>query len=454
MKVNRRFFLTVLAGLAASLSFQSCLFEQEDLFEKSASARLAETLDKARQVLMGAQNGWLMYYYPHEDQIYGGFSYIMKFGKEEVTVWGEKFEGAYTSLYKMTTDSGPVLSFDTSNYAFHYFASPSGSDGWGGNTYGESGKYQAYRADFEFVILSATPEEVLLKGKRSGCHIKMVPMVGDPVEYLDGVNTVHEQIFVSQFDGTIGGEELHVFLDLSNIQATVELGGDKYADLPESERIVKVAYQYTPMGIRFYKPVEVGPYTIETLDWDNATRHLTSAALSADLTGTLPDGWHSYEDFLGEWTLTYSNGSREMTGITITEKEAGKTMLLSGFSEQFDILLTYNLGTGRAQLCSQIVGNDGTYNIRMAGWDSTAGYVTYNDTHGFFMTFGPPGEGAEDDASTIFFTDNRQWLSYTVRSLILYRFSGTTRIGSALTPWFFRTGNHQLSTPSKLTRAN
>ena len=100
----------------------------------------------------------------------------------EVTVASELFDEAYTSLYKMTTDNGPVLSFDTNNYAFHYFATPSGSSR---NLYGESGLYQAYKGDFEFMILSATADEVVLKGLPP-VRLQAVPHVGRKLHAAGG----------------------------------------------------------------------------------------------------------------------------------------------------------------------------------------------------------------------------------------------------------------------------
>jgi hypothetical protein len=315
--------------------------------------------------------------------------------------------------------------------------------------------YQAHRGDFEFVILSATPEEVRLKGKRSGCLVVMVPFSGDPEQYISSVNDMIEQIFVSSFDGTIGGEQGHIFLDLSNRQAYVSLTDEQYEG-----KEFKMPYMYTDKGIRLYKPVEVGTHTVSELVWEADTQKLLSVAGASDaidLVGTLPEGWHAYDDYLGNWTLTFNSEKNTMEGIVISQTERGKSFTISGLSNQFDVVATYNLGTGKMTLLSQIVGKDeNNYDIRMASWDSKAGYVNYGNTIGFTLTFGPNAEGV-DDASTIYFADNRVWGTYVVSGFILYRMSGSTRIGNALDPWLFRTGisnPNRLASPSKLTRAN
>jgi hypothetical protein len=450
MKTNR--ILTFLfAGALALFSLQSCLFEQKDLFEDSASARLSKTLANAKTVLTQQTGGWIMYYYPDNDQYYGGYNYIVKFTDEEATVWSEIFDGASTSLYKMTTNNGPVLSFDTSNHNFHYFATPSGS---GKNTYGESGRYQAYRGDFEFLILSATPEKVQLKGTRSGCLILMVPFTGgDPAAYMAAVNKNIEDIFVSDFTGTIGSDNLHLFLDLSYRQAEINLEEDE-------ENVTKVAYIYTDKGIRLYKPVTIGSNTFQELDWDaEAQKLVSSGAVAIDLKGKLPDGWHAYNDYLGSWNLTFNAAASVLEGVTFTEDVKGESYIISGLSDQFTVKATYNLGTGKVQLLSQIVGTNGGYSVRMAAWDSKAGKVTYTDTIGFFLTFGANADGV-DDGTTIYFSDNRVWGSYVVNGFILYNMNGSTRIGGTSAPWIFAvekagvtTDLNRLKTPTVLTRA-
>ena len=452
MKTNR-ILTSLLAGALAVFSLSSCLFEQKDLFEDSASVRLTKTLAEAHTVLQ-QQNAWLMYYFPDNDQYYGGYNYIVKFTAEEATVWSELFDGASTSLYRMTTNNGPVLSFDTNNYNFHYFATPSGG---GKNLYGDSGKYQAHRGDFEFLILEAKPEEVRLKGTRSGSICVLVPFSGDPEAYLTGVNRSVEEIFVSEFNGTIGSSPLHVFLDLTNRQAQINLTGDE-------DNVQKAPYLYTDKGIRLYQPVTVGGGTFQELQWLSDSQQLVSgsgASAAISLTGTLPEGWHAYNDYLGTWRLTFNGGKSFLDGIEIKEDEKGRSFLISGLSHHFDMKATYNLGSGKASLLSQIVGKDGTHDIRVASWDSKAGKVNYGDAIGFFLTFGANAEGV-DDASAIYFSDNRTWLTYSVSGFIIYIMNGSTRVGHAVAPWIFRTAEgsgtaittdfNRLATPTVLTR--
>ena len=218
----KRIIPILATAVLSAFVISSCVKDEEHIFDKSASLRVKEAMDNAQKVLTSASNGWKMYYYPHPDQDYGGYMYALKFDNESVTVWSEVFYGSSTSLYKMTNDDGPVLSFDTNNYAFHYFATPSGSSK---NLYGESGLYQAYKGDFEFIVMSAKPEEVVLKGKRSGNKILMYPLDESPETFIEKAAQNAEDIFVSSFEGTIGGEAATAYMDIGYRWATITLTG-------------------------------------------------------------------------------------------------------------------------------------------------------------------------------------------------------------------------------------
>lgn len=422
MKIMKRTVIALLAAFAA-LSIASCVRDEAPVFEESASVRLQNALKNAQTVLTSAENGWRMYYYPDPDKAYGGYLYTMKFTQGEVEVWSDLFDGSSKSLYKMTTDNGPVLSFDTGNYNFHFFATPSGS---ARNLYGVSGRYQAYKGDFEFLIISATKDEVVLKGKRTGNRIVMVPLAAseDPAVVTEQAYECSEAVFVSNFTGTIGGEEASVYLYLGDRWADIDLTGEAYADADNAH--AETPYAFTETGILFYEPVEVGPYTLEGFKWDGATGSLVAidgATTEVSLQGKLPEGWHAYADFLGTYTLNYRDGAAQMPNVTISEYERGSSYVISGLSDVFDVLGTYDLASGRMEIQAQYVGQEGDNLVMMAAWDSNAGYVNYGEG-GMFGTL-------DEEGNTITWANNGRWSGYKPESFILYFFtSAGTRIGS------------------------
>ena len=148
------------------LLFSSCNDDFENKFDTNTTERMDAYLQQTRNVLASATNGWVMDYYAGTNRAYGSYAFILKFDANEmkVTASCEKKQEESTSLYSLTSDAGPVLSFDSYNEVLHLMATPSAE------------AYQGKQGDFEFIVRSATPEKVVLKGKRTGSLMQMVPL--------------------------------------------------------------------------------------------------------------------------------------------------------------------------------------------------------------------------------------------------------------------------------------
>ena len=160
----------ILLGLFP-LVLSSCLKEEEDYFDKSASARIEEAVKNAISVLEGAENGWAVKYYPNPTQTFGGFNLFFKFDDGTVTVSSE-IESASTtatSLYSVGQEAGPTLAIDTKNELINYFAHPRNPDGYGSN-------YKGLEGDYLWTVLSATPEKVMRRGVKSGSLKTLTPL--------------------------------------------------------------------------------------------------------------------------------------------------------------------------------------------------------------------------------------------------------------------------------------
>ena len=101
--------------------------------------------DDVYAMLGGEQYGWRMeYFVGNEDGDFGGINVALKFDAEkgEVTAMSEEDEtAAYTSHYVLTTDSGPVLSFDTYNPVLHKYGTASAE------------YYEGRGGDYQFFII-------------------------------------------------------------------------------------------------------------------------------------------------------------------------------------------------------------------------------------------------------------------------------------------------------------
>ncbi len=160
----------VMIGLLAA-TFAACSRDEENLFDKSAAVRAQEAIDNAFDVLTTAENGWEMAYFPNLEADSKGYNMVLKFNKngnvsvtaKNMATTANKIKTDTASTWAVKSDYGPILTFDTYNDVFHAFSDP------GNNGAGMLG-------DYEFLILKATPELVLLKGKKHSAYSVMRPM--------------------------------------------------------------------------------------------------------------------------------------------------------------------------------------------------------------------------------------------------------------------------------------
>ena len=143
MKLKRILSIT-LAGLLA-LGAQSCLKSYVSYFDDSSADRLTTYLADLDQMLGAEQYGWRMeYFVSNEDYTFGGINVALKFDSEKgevIAMSEEDATASYKSHYVLTTDSGPVLSFDTHNPILHKYGTASSS------------YYEGRGGDYQFFII-------------------------------------------------------------------------------------------------------------------------------------------------------------------------------------------------------------------------------------------------------------------------------------------------------------
>ena len=160
----------VLIGLFAA-TMVACSRDEESLFDKPAAQRAQEAITNAFDVLTSNETGWEMAYFPNLEASAKGYNMVLKFSKngnvsvtaKNGTTTMNKIKTDTASTWAVKSDYGPILTFDTYNEVFHAFSDPK-NDGAG------------LLGDYEFLILKATPELVLLKGKKHSAYTVMRPM--------------------------------------------------------------------------------------------------------------------------------------------------------------------------------------------------------------------------------------------------------------------------------------
>lgn len=368
-RTNTHKLILLVSSLLAAVSFQSCLKDQEDVFDESASARMQEYLENVKTVLMQPQNGWRMEYYAgNSKEDYGGYNFAVKFTDEEVTASCELDpELTTTTLYTLKSDNGPVLSFDTYSEVLHAFAVP----GWN--------KYEGRGGDFEFMVTDVTPECVTMRGKRSGKTIRMYPLEEDMKTFLTAVSESANDFFVGQLTGKVGVVSVTGEFDLNHRQVSFTT-----LDPATSQAAGTIATQYIPIknGIRLYTPVTIGDITFDELYFDSKTLKLTSVDKGVQLKGVIPDDYFYYDDFEGNYRLSIYNGQLS-ANVSLVPAGDGQTYYMTGLSSHYKVTLTYNKAKGRLDWNTQNLGQYNGYSVYLAAWSlDNGGRFTWNTSTG------------------------------------------------------------------------
>lgn len=385
------------------LFLQACNNEVDDLFDTPAQQRVNEELKACKELLISAENGWAMEYYPSANQSYGGYVMILKFTDKDVTVQSEMAANpsdAVTSLYSLKSDMGPTLNFDTYNEFLHYFADPDNNGG--------GGLGKGYEGDYEFIIQSHTENEITLKGKKTKNIIKMKRMETSGDAYLAEIIKTRTNITSIQgilgYKGQVGGQEVSITIP-SDRRMTIQVG---------TEQTFNVAYMYGLSGIQFYQPIEVGGNEIYGLEWSETNN---SFMWNENTLEQIPDPiYPQYLKYLGNYNMNYFYGQTErnipVTLIAKTFNGSEKSYELQGLP--FPLQVSYNV----EQDCLEILTyqKDGYY---VAVWE-----VIGNGTLSWAGGLGLIGKLKEGTSNVYEFVDNGVWGTNIARALILWSASG------------------------------
>lgn len=166
-----------LSLLALAASVQSCVMEEEDLFEDSATERLENKKVETFNVLFDSQAGWVMNYFPTSEKDVIGCPFLVKFirsGEDGVALFAVQNDSVGTGKYMVNDeptpldivfDNGPVLTFNSYNDIFHAFSDPKKTD-WSF----DQGMGIGLGGDYEFIIIDVEPNQVVLKGKKRSTY--------------------------------------------------------------------------------------------------------------------------------------------------------------------------------------------------------------------------------------------------------------------------------------------
>lgn len=302
----KKFFYMLLLAVVSMTT--ACTIEQDDLFSESSAIRADEAMKANMDILTSASNGWKMAYFPSATKAFGGYNVLIKFNKDRSVEASSEFYDAdfvASSSYTIKQSAGIVLSMDTYNEAFHIFSDPSDPTGWGGAGEGLGG-------DYDFLIVEATAEKVVLKGKKTGGISVMTPMAeGESWEnYLADIQARDASISAKKMKMVLGGTEVLVKVDMRNLIFS-------YLQGEEVEQI-RVPFVVNKEGYVFYEPVEILGEKLEGFTFNEQKDEFTSFGSAEVIVQILPPDineifskglWYISYSKLGEYAQRYYNAA-------------------------------------------------------------------------------------------------------------------------------------------------
>lgn len=365
----------VLLGLVA-MTMQSCLHDNDEIFSETAAERINKTVQQHKELLESAGNGWVLQYSAGRDYTGGGYTLLMKFrnGKAYVSSDDTDAESVTSSSYDVIKDNGPVLTFNTYNANLHHLAEVSIT-----NVEGQQG-------DYEFMIMKAQEDSIVLKGKKYGNVMTMtrVPENVTWKEYLNDIDKMKEEMWYSYKVMNAEDSVASMFLEPDERTAVINNGA----------ATVSVPYFVTAKGVEFAFPVHLGKVDAKKIEWDAEKQQMLIPGCSDErLEFYAAPGWKSYDEFCKNWVIYYNNWAGTLhlkcKKKSATKIEASFTHT-DGVTYVFD--LTYNKAFGTLSwLAQDMVDASGMFGgLRMMGLYNSNGaqYITWAPKAGMVFAAG------------------------------------------------------------------
>ena len=327
----KRSAIILLLFLAVPALLTSCLFDEEDLFDQSASERIEAAKQEAKTILESAENGWHVRYFPSPTLEFGGYNLFFKFSDGKVTVASEIERDpstTETSLYSLGEDLGVTLNFDTKNALINYFVHPRNPDGLGSS-------YKGMEGDYKFTVMETSAEQVILRGIISGNYYVMTPVAAetDWASEMETYRNNSEDMAFSSYSFVVKGKAYPA--TLTNRRFAVKI---------DNETTFYVPFIYTRTGLSFYMPIEADGVTAQ--DFDFVDGYYFAEANGADFKIMTPEPIRSdikFEVTVPEETKTYKKVVVNAAPSNDTEYYYIGVMPKSEFEAQREKKLLQNL---------------------------------------------------------------------------------------------------------------
>lgn len=425
------FYITLLS----SISLTSCFFAEDDVFDQSATERIENVQTELQELLTQAPNGWILEYYPGgEAHDIGGVVWLLKFEGEQVTIMSDSQVQGYdepkptmpgetkTSIYRILSDQGVVLSFSTYNPLIHYYSEPRGGFDADG-----------FQGDFEFVITSFTQDEIQIKGKKYGTSMcmKRLPMDLDWSTYIEHCQRIYKES--AEYGTLVGFNGTEKFAPSAFSQENVITFNEQNTNNGGLKK-QKVSFTYTDKGIRLYEPTVINGQTLYELEWNNEDKTFYSINnRNTMLRYVRPDDYVPIEFYTdNQWELSYifefgmKDTIEHIKFTRIENTDTLKTKITAG-NIKLDIKAIYNHTTGMLEFRTQYInvlmltlttGENIDAYIYLCPWNDEAGTMYMTEKSGIVSYT------EQMEPRILKFTDNGRTSGSELNGFVLYGFGG------------------------------
>lgn len=348
MRKNKRYLMV--AAALATMTLSSCLFEEDDYFDKTPSKRIEAFDDDLANILTSAEKGWCVQYFPNDTT--RGYNIMANFTASGVCHMACAFDRKLVSnadlgdlkvvyelteenpnqyyredtcLYEIKRQNGPVLAMTSYNTILSTFVEPAG-DGLG------------LGGDDHLVLVSVSADEIQLKGERNGGRVYMVPATDEWKNELKARYEDYQHVFkrgITTFKLLAGNDAL---VCREGKGTGILQYGQLYVDKSGATSWIGVEtapFIMTANGIRFQKKFVRNEVSADVLNYNENRSALVSADGKVQI---VPE----YEAYLSSHDEVWQFDANSLQGDLLTTYQAlSDAMKTSGFTG-------VKIGLGRA----------------------------------------------------------------------------------------------------------
>lgn len=278
-----KFKLFILGISILSLN-ASCEKKMDHIFDDSPSDRLNASVEKVYSGVQSNKDGWLIKYFPSSGLEFGGYTLFAKFTNiTDVSLEADMTTlAAQTSTYTVVPGAGPILTFDTYNRIFHFFALPQYFNkvstyqlpGFITSSSGVGAVNEGMKGENDFLVTKVTADSIVMEGRKSYNKLVMVPIKSADAATIVAAYRAAVTKFnaFSNYKFEVGTESFPAtFATAATKRALLIAGNSK-----------PYAYRYTPTGLEFYTEYDVNGVKFRELKYVEPTGVYTKGYFTND----------------------------------------------------------------------------------------------------------------------------------------------------------------------------